>query len=52
MTGLALVSFWASAQSVRVDFEEYDLKNGLHVILHEDHATPNCCSFNNVPCRC
>ena len=40
MTGLALVSFWASAQSVRVDFEEYDLKNGLHVILHEDHATP------------
>lgn len=25
-------------QSIR--FEEYDLPNGLHVILHEDHSTP------------
>ena len=40
IAGLALVSFAANAQSVKVDFEEYDLKNGLHVILHEDHATP------------
>ena len=24
----------------KIDFEEYDLKNGLHVILHEDHSTP------------
>ena len=23
-----------------VEFEEFDLKNGLHVILHEDHSTP------------
>ncbi len=23
-----------------IEFEEYDLKNGLHVILHEDHSTP------------
>ncbi len=24
----------------KIDFEEYDLDNGLHVILHEDHSTP------------
>ena len=28
----------ASAQ--KVDFEEYDLDNGLHVILHNDHSAP------------
>ncbi len=40
VAGLALASFSANAQEVKVDFEEYDLKNGLHVILHEDHSTP------------
>lgn len=30
----------AGAQSNQIRFEEYDLKNGLHVILHEDHSTP------------
>lgn len=25
----------------KIDFVEYDLPNGLHVILHEDHTTPN-----------
>lgn len=30
----------AIAQSPKIDFVEYDLKNGLHVILHEDHTTP------------
>lgn len=24
----------------KIEFEEYDLDNGLHVILHEDHSTP------------
>jgi predicted Zn-dependent peptidase len=24
----------------KIKFEEYDLDNGLHVILHEDHSTP------------
>lgn len=28
-----------SAQT-KIKFTEYDLENGLHVILHEDHATP------------
>ena len=28
------------AQARTIDFTEFDLPNGLHVILHEDHATP------------
>ncbi|MFO8235274.1 MAG: pitrilysin family protein [Bacteroidales bacterium] len=28
------------AQPLEIEFEEYDLENGLHVILHEDHSTP------------
>lgn len=37
---IMLVSSVVAAQSTKVDFVEYDLKNGLHVILHEDHSTP------------
>ncbi len=29
-----------SAQAQNIKFTEYDLPNGLHVILHEDHSTP------------
>ena len=29
-----------SAQLNKIEFVEYDLDNGLHVILHEDHSTP------------
>jgi zinc protease len=32
--------FAGTAQAQQIKFEEYDLKNGLHVILHEDHSTP------------
>lgn len=28
------------AQKLNIEFEEYDLPNGLHVILHEDHSVP------------
>lgn len=28
------------AQMNPIAFQEYDLENGLHVILHEDHSTP------------
>ncbi len=28
------------AQSPQIKFEEYDMNNGLHVILHEDHSVP------------
>ncbi|HYW95120.1 MAG TPA: pitrilysin family protein [Bacteroidales bacterium] len=27
-------------QDVKINFEEYDLPNGLHVILSQDHSTP------------
>lgn len=30
----------AFPQDVRIEFEEYDLPNGLHVILSPDHTTP------------
>ena len=29
-----------STRAQKINFVEYDLPNGLHVILHEDHATP------------
>lgn len=35
--GLSQMTF---AQHTSIKFEEYDLDNGLHVILHEDHSTP------------
>lgn len=38
-----LLSFWAftlTAQMNKIDFVEYDLDNGLHVILHQDKSTP------------
>ncbi len=28
------------AQERKIEFEEYDLQNGLHVILHQDNSTP------------
>jgi predicted Zn-dependent peptidase len=34
----ALLGFNAKAQ--KVDFTEYDMPNGLHVILHQDHNAP------------
>ncbi|RYZ55184.1 MAG: insulinase family protein [Sphingobacteriales bacterium] len=32
--------FAANGQETKISFTEYDLPNGLHVILHEDHSTP------------
>jgi len=41
LLGSLLVTGTLSAQeSTKIDFIEYDLPNGLHVILHEDHSTP------------
>jgi len=34
------ILFSVSAQQIEVEFEEYDLDNGLHVILHQDDSTP------------
>ena len=37
---LLLVASAIQAQGNKIKFVEYDLPNGLHVILHEDHTTP------------
>lgn len=37
---MLLPAFAVTAQMRQIEFEEYTLKNGLHVILHEDHSTP------------
>lgn len=31
---------FAQKGAKKIEFMEYDLKNGMHVILHEDHSTP------------
>lgn len=36
--GMGILS--TQAQSNKIEFEQYKLKNGLEVILHEDHSTP------------
>ena len=35
-----LSSFHLLAQQTKIDFTQYNLKNGLKVILHENHKTP------------
>ena len=40
ITGLlASLSFTGFSQE-KIEYVEYDLANGIHVILHEEHATP------------
>jgi zinc protease len=36
----ALLASSSAIAGGKINFTEYDLPNGLHVILHEDHATP------------
>lgn len=38
--GAMVSSAFIYGQSNAIKFSEYDLPNGLHVILHEDHSTP------------
>jgi predicted Zn-dependent peptidase len=40
MTACTMAAVSAMAQSRDIKFSEFDLPNGLHVILHEDHSTP------------
>jgi len=40
LLGAGLTIMTATGFSQNIKFVEYDLKNGLHVILHEDHSTP------------
>jgi len=37
---LFAISIILSAQQREIEFEEYDLENGLHVILYQDDSTP------------
>ncbi|NBC82613.1 MAG: insulinase family protein [Bacteroidetes bacterium] len=37
---LLMLPLLASAQEKRIEFQEYDLDNGLHVILHQDTSLP------------
>lgn len=37
---IAVVASHSAKAKGNIKFTEYDLPNGLHVILHEDHATP------------
>ena len=40
LTLLILMPFLGFSQEQRIKFEEYDLTNGMHVILHQDNSTP------------
>lgn len=41
LTALAIsLALFTQGQANKIDFVEYDLPNGLHVILHEDHSAP------------
>ncbi len=37
---MATIMQAANAQKTKIEFTEFQLKNGLRVILHEDHSTP------------
>jgi len=40
IAALFLMQIGVKAQENKINFTEYNLPNGLHVILHEDHSTP------------
>lgn len=40
ISALLTLSSFAQDKVKQIEFVEYDLENGLHVILHEDHSTP------------
>jgi predicted Zn-dependent peptidase len=40
ITGVLSLSALTSFSQKKIEYVEYDLPNGIHVILHEEHATP------------
>jgi len=38
--GALLITSLSQGQTKKIEFIEYDLPNGIHVILHENHTTP------------
>lgn len=37
---MGMVGIGTQSYAQQIEFEEYDLPNGLHVILHQDHSAP------------
>lgn len=40
MGSIICFSAYSQPKAKKIEFVEYDLDNGMHVILHEDHSTP------------
>ncbi|MFM7681748.1 MAG: M16 family metallopeptidase [Bacteroidota bacterium] len=40
LSGLVLLANLSAFSQKKIEFVEYDLPNGIHVILHEEHSTP------------
>jgi len=40
LSGVLMATALSSQAQKKIEYVEYDLPNGLHVILHEEHATP------------
>jgi predicted Zn-dependent peptidase len=40
LTLIAVFLLVFSSNAQKVEFEEYDLSNGMHVILHQDNSAP------------
>ena len=40
LSGLSLLLAFSGNSQREIEYLEYDLDNGIHVILHEEHATP------------
>jgi len=40
LLGTSLLTLSARQAAAKINFTEYTMPNGLHVILHEDHSTP------------
>jgi zinc protease len=40
LLGISLMTAGAKQAAAKINYTEYTMPNGLHVILHEDHSTP------------
>lgn len=49
--GLMFVLFWVQNGVQAEPAQEFVLKNGMKVVVREDHRAPGCCSYGLVPCR-
>lgn len=40
LIAIFVVAFGKTSQATEIGFKEFDLPNGLHVIVQEDHSVP------------